>query len=158
MTAWPPFTRNDRTYVRSPLGSVVTVQPSSVVVGGVICCRDSTGATVLAGVPAVVEGGSVVAGVLPGVGVGGAVVDDPPGSRVGSVTLGSGVGAFRASAAGRCASAPSFGAAVRSTGVSATEASTMLDAVAAHHPAIGLHPENRTRPSSHLLLWCTPWH
>jgi hypothetical protein len=38
------------------------------------------------------------------------------------------------------------------TGDSATEESTMLVAVATHHPAIGTHLEDRTRPSSHLVL------
>jgi hypothetical protein len=80
-------------------------------------------------------------------------------SRSGSsvVTLGNGAGKLLVSAAGNCARALSSGVLVRRTGSSATEASTMLVAVAAHHPAIGVNREDRTRTSFHLPLWCTPW-
>jgi hypothetical protein len=74
-----------------------------------------------------------------------------------ALTLGNGAGKLVESAAGSCASAASSGEDVRNTGSRATEASTMLVAVAAHHPAIGAHREDRTRTSSHLPLWCTPW-
>ncbi len=105
--------------MRTPSLAVVTVQPSWVVAGF----------AVLAGALLVIRlAGGVTDGVV--------------------VTLGSGVGKVPAVAAGAGsrAGAASGGVAVRSTGVNATDASAMLVAVAAHHPAIGAHREDRTRP------------
>ena len=117
---------------------MVTVQPSSVVVGGVVAvCRG--------GVVVGLAGGVVVAAggrgrVVVRVGFAERAVAE------GVVTLGSGAGKLLDSAAGRAASALSSGAAVRRTGSRATEASTMLVAVAAHQPRIGAHRIDRTRP------------
>ncbi|GIE96631.1 hypothetical protein Ari01nite_40960 [Paractinoplanes rishiriensis] len=127
ITACPPSTLKERTNVRRPSAAVVTVQPSSVVVGGVVA---RPGADVVAepdvGVGAVVRGLREV----------GAVVGRD-GASPGPVTLGNGAGKLVAFAAGNWASAVSAGSLVRSTGRIATLPSTMLVAVAAHQPATG---------------------
>ncbi|GIF40674.1 hypothetical protein Axi01nite_49850 [Actinoplanes xinjiangensis] len=77
--------------------------------------------------------------------------------RVGPAVSGSGAALVSATAAGAgswsmSGSSPESARAALRTGDSATEESTMLVAVATHHPAIGTHLEDRTRPSSHLVL------
>src|SRR4051812_31783865 len=86
ITAWPPAHWNDRTYVRSPSAAVVTVQPSSVVVGGTVALV--AGLVVGFGVAALVRGRWLVGDVT------GEPADDP----AGVVTLGSGAGKLVAAA------------------------------------------------------------
>ncbi|GAA4934089.1 hypothetical protein GCM10025331_18770 [Actinoplanes utahensis] len=82
--------------------------------------------------------------------------------RTGAVAAGAGVSLVSASAAGAgsesmSGSSPDSARAALSTGDSATEESTMLVAVARHQPATGTHLEDRTKPSSHQVLWLSPW-
>src|SRR3954469_19515654 len=97
ITACPPAHWNDRTKVRSPSSAVVTVQPSSVVGGGVVALV--AGLVVGLGVAAFVRGRR------PAGDVAGEPGDEPCG---GVVTLGSGAGKLVA-AAGICARAASCG-------------------------------------------------
>jgi hypothetical protein len=130
--------------VRNPSAAVVIVQPSSVVVGGVV---RAVAAVVVRGLGVVVLGRDEE-------------VRDELGAGDGAVvTDGSGAGKLVSAAGNRSMldRAPSRGVAVRSTGISATDASTMLVAVAAHQPAIGSHREDRTKPCSHLPLWWSAW-
>src|SRR3954463_14621442 len=148
ITAWPPSTWNDRTYVRSPSSAVVTVQPSSVVVFGAVVALPA----------GLVVGFDVAGAEVRGRRLVGAVVGAPGDSlRSGAVTLGSGAGKLLDAAAGSWASALSCGSLARSTGRMATLASTMLVAVAAAHPAIGVHREDPTRPSSQIHLCFPAW-
>jgi hypothetical protein len=120
---------------------VVTVQPSSVVVvappAGAVRVRPGDGAGDVGPPPA---DGSSPAGAGP-VGVAGAGrrvagVDGTGGSEVAAAPL------SRSTETG----APASGAAVRSTGSIATEASAMLVSVAAHQPSTGHVREDRTGP------------
>ncbi|GAA3338929.1 hypothetical protein GCM10020358_20820 [Amorphoplanes nipponensis] len=142
ITAEPPSTRNERTYVLAPSPSVVTVQPSSVVVvlSAAVVVRAGDGA-------ADVRVGSVVrldVRVVVALGSG-----SGSGSAVG-VVLGGGAGAGAASPESRSWSTEtselSSGVAVRSTGSMATEASATLETVAAHQPSTGAIRGDRTGP------------
>jgi hypothetical protein len=147
ITACPPSTLKERTYVRNPSVAVVTVQPSSVVVGGVVA---------RAGGAAVPDSAGGVGRVVRGLREVGAVVGRDR-SAPGGVTPGNGAGKLVPSAAGNWASAVSAGSVVRSTGRIAALPSAMLVAVAAHQPATGAHRKLPIQLSSHLHLWCTPW-
>ena len=117
---------------------MVTVQPSSVFVGG-------SAVAFAGGVVVAVVGFPVLAGaVVRGRSLVGDAVEGDSGAAA-DVTEGNGAGKVSDLAAGSCARARSFGSEVRSTGRMATLASTMLVAVAAAQPASGANPEDRTR-------------